>query len=221
MKSIFGFGIAALFVVVPVSAHAHEQQVFKVDGALYRFTVGSLNEPVMVDDKTGVDLRVAKVLAGTYTPGAPEVPVEGLEHSLAVELHAEGVSKDLALQTVYGAAGSYKAPFYPTRPMKVSYRFHGTLAGKPFDVSFSCNPAGHSMTAMQAQTEPLDLGNGIVRVYQSGALGCPVARDAVNFPEDVSSLGQLRASTTQAQVLASIALALAVVGFVRGRTRPQ
>ena len=40
------------------NAYAHQRQLFTIGNDDYLFVVGSLNEPIFVDDKTGVDLAV-------------------------------------------------------------------------------------------------------------------------------------------------------------------
>ncbi|MCE9541575.1 hypothetical protein K8R03_03385 [Candidatus Kaiserbacteria bacterium] len=224
----------ALMMLLPFAAYAHETQVFEINHSLYKFVIGSLNEPVMVDDKTGVDLRVSKVSGhempdgtmmagmshgGTYTS---ETPVEGLEKTLQVELKTGSASKTLPLATVYGSVGAYKAPFYPTAPAQLTYRIFGTLEGNPVDVSFTCNPAGHSMTAQEADTTRVDQGGGVTRISKIGAFGCPAARDDVGFPESAPSLAALQkdasktaSHSTIALTLSAVALALSVIRFRR------
>ena len=38
------------------NAYAHQRQLFTIGNDDYLFVVGSLNEPIFVDDKTGVDM---------------------------------------------------------------------------------------------------------------------------------------------------------------------
>ena len=49
---------ALLIAAVPQLASAHAHNEFQIGGKTYHILVGSLNEPVAVDDKTAVDLRV-------------------------------------------------------------------------------------------------------------------------------------------------------------------
>jgi hypothetical protein len=52
--------LAALVSLVSVTpqAFAHERQLYTIGGQDYLIVIGSLNEPIIVDDKSGVDLRV-------------------------------------------------------------------------------------------------------------------------------------------------------------------
>ena len=97
MKHIFSISAAialAALLGAPLLASAHEHQEFKIGTKYYQFTVGSLNEPVAVDDKTGVDLRVNQISAPisghdeTMQKAEPGTPVTGLESTLKVELIA-------------------------------------------------------------------------------------------------------------------------------------
>ena len=56
--------VTTFCVVVPL-AWGHEHDTFKIGDRYYLFTIGSLNEPFVVDDTSGVDLRV------TQLPGPP------------------------------------------------------------------------------------------------------------------------------------------------------
>ena len=49
------------------NAYAHQRQLFTIGNTDYLFVVGSLNEPIFVDDKSGVDFAA-------YSPD-PKDPV--------------------------------------------------------------------------------------------------------------------------------------------------
>ena len=83
--------------MLPLVASAHEHATYTIDGAPYQIVIGSLNEPVAVDDKTGVDLTVNKCYTAACTAtkgpdgdmdGPAGTPVTGLESTLKVELVA-------------------------------------------------------------------------------------------------------------------------------------
>lgn len=213
----------ALLALLPLSVSAHETQVFEINHTLYKFVIGSLGEPVMVDDKSGVDLRVYKASGHTMPGGTTmagmshgdayesEVALSGLEKTLQIELKAGSDSKVLELSTVYGVDGAYKAPFYPTAPVELTYRVFGTIENTPVDISFSCSSSGHNMVATTTDTSRIDVGNGIARVSQKGTFSCPTARDDVNFPDNVQSLSSLKSGTRSMGAGALIASALALV----------
>src|SRR5437899_139202 len=78
-------------------ALAHEHDTFQINNQTYVFTVGSLNEPIAVDDKTGVYLQVKLLVGGGMGKGtemdhdnAPSTPVTNLEKTLKVEISAGG-----------------------------------------------------------------------------------------------------------------------------------
>ena len=79
-----------LFILVSASGvAAHESRVV----GEYRLTVGFLAEPVFVDQKSGLDLRVV-------TPAEPEdarQPVEGLEDTLKATLTKDGVTREMPI----------------------------------------------------------------------------------------------------------------------------
>ena len=230
MKKIYL--IPALFVLaLPFAASAHEQSTYTINSAIYHFVVGSLNEPVAVDDKTGVDLTVTKG-AGMPTMSADgdmdgmsaaSKPVTGLENTLKVELIAGSQKKTLSLSPVYGKAGSYSAAFYPTVATTLAYHFTGTIDGTPVDLTFTCIPAGSPKA--DNDTTVVKVSDKVTRVSNTGGFGCPAAKEDLGFPEQSASVTSLKAglassSTTShaALALSVVALALSVIAFSRRRS---
>lgn len=206
---------AALMLIAPSFALAHEHQNFIIGGKTYEFVVGSLNEPITVDDKTGVDLRV--------TTGG--VPVEGLEKTLKVELQAGDKKKPFELTTVYGTKGAYKAIFFPTVETTYTYRVYGTINDTPVDLSFTCNPAGH-VAEPEDKTE-IAVSEGVTRILKSGQFGCPTAKEALGFPEPSASIVNIHADMHEhnsaalsaaggAKSQAGVGIALGLLGVILG-----
>jgi len=187
------------FFLLPTLASAHEHQTFRMGTSTYEFTVGSLNEPVTVDDKSGVELSVIRLADDhaeeeAHDDAAPHeeagTPVEGLQSTLQVEISAGDTKKVLPLTTIYGKAGSYKAVFFPTIATTLTYRFFGTIDDAPVDLSFTCNPAGHPQT--EPSTEEVKISETVTRLKKTGAFGCPTAKEDLGFPEPSASLFDLR-----------------------------
>ncbi len=178
---------ATLMLLLPISVLAHERQAFTIGGTDYLFVVGSLAEPIVVDDKTGVDLRVMKPDPTDPTNASAKgvTPVTGLESALKVELIAGDKKKVLDLTTVYGTPGSYKAIFFPTVKTTLTYRVHGTLNNTPVDLSFTCATEG--VTAVE-DTSRVELTPGVTRTYKNGQYGCPMGKEELGFPEASASL---------------------------------
>ena len=218
------FALAAL-LLAPSAVLAHEHQSFRIGTAEYEFTVGSLNEPVAVDDKTGVEVSIQKLTPDAHAGVAHEdgdehaasTPVTGLEKTLKVELIAGNQKKMLDLTTIFGQPGSYKAVFIPTVQTTYTYRFVGSIEGTAVDLSFTCNPAGHP--ASPEDTTELKLSDDVTRMKKSGAFGCPMAKDALGFPEPAPTLTSLSggSGTATATTLASVALAFSLVAFASKR----
>lgn len=188
----------SLSLLLPAVASAHQHETFRIGGKTYVFTVGSLNEPVIVDDKSGVELEVALQPAAhdnnaAHADGSAEhdegTPVLGLEKTLQVELSAAGKTKTLPITTQYGKPGAYKAVFIPTVATTLTYRVFGTIDGSAVDLSFSCNPAGHPATP-EDNTET-KLSDTVTRVGKSGSFGCPQVKADLGFPEPAPSLADL------------------------------
>lgn len=215
---------ASAFVLVP-SAFAHETQQFRIGEADVTFVVGSLNEPVTVDDKSGVEVSISRAAPHgdeNHDEAAPHDhetlnPMLGLDQVLQVEVSAGDKKRIFPLSPIYGEPGRYKAVFFPTVQTTYTYRFFGELDGAPIDLSFTCNPAGHPVTA--EETTPLELSPNVTRVLKKGAFGCPTAKADLGFPEPSSTIQELRATdgATPIWIISVVALALSLVALLRRR----
>jgi hypothetical protein len=215
MKKVISIVSAAALLLIPGFASAHQTQQLRIDGELYQFVVGSLNEPVTVDDKTGVYLQVTEVdhTAGTdhhSTAGA----VTGLEETLQVEISAGKEKKVLSLAPIHGEVGAYRAPFYPTVATTYNYRFFGTINNTPVDLMFTCNVAGHATA--EEETDEVEISNGVTRVSKTGSFGCPTPKESLGFPEETSSLESLSQDVGTAKGTGMAGLALGVIALLVG-----
>ncbi len=222
----------SLLMLAPANVLAHGHTVFEINGKVYSFTIGSLNEPVAVDDKTGLDLRVAN-MAGHLEDDHTTTPVVGLDKTLKVELIASGKKKILDISPVYNTPGAYKANFIPTVQTTFSYRLFGAIDSIPFDYTWTCNPAGHPQAA--EDKSEVRVSEGVLRIEAAGAFGCPTAKADLGFPESAVTNNELNSKVNAAAAesgsgskgLAIAALALAAVslaasgrGFFRGQKNP-
>ena len=211
----------ALFALTP-QASAHERDTFKIGDKYYVFTVGSLNEPFVVDNQSGVDFRVSLV-AG---PGSAKgTPVTGLDRTLKVELIAGNKKETLSFDPSDEAPGSYTANFIPTVQTTYSYRIFGTLSSIPIDLTFACVPGEVSETA--EDNSQVKVSGVVTRLNKIGAFSCPAAREALGFPEPARSSYELDQNTknlaaaaqmagkqaTTAQTLSIIALIVGLSGL--------
>lgn len=218
---------ALLFTISPQLVSAHSHALFEINEKVYSFVVGSLNEPIAVDDKTGVDLRVTSMThaeheraeAAGATPTA--TPVTGLETTLKVELQAGDKKKVLDFSPAFRDPGAYRAYFTPTVQTTYSYRIFGTIDGTPFDYTWTCNPAGHPQ-AEEDKTE-VEVSPGVTRIKIGGAFGCPVAKADLGFPEQSVSIYDLNAKDQslqnaigQAQATANSSRSMGLAGIVIG-----
>ena len=91
-RSAFVVPLALIFGYA-LSASAHETHVYDINGIEYRIVIGSLGEPVIVDDKTGLDLRIFR----------NEEPFVGAQDSLQVEMIAGSATRVENIEPVHGA----------------------------------------------------------------------------------------------------------------------
>lgn len=204
MKYYVPFLLAGLLIIAPLQASAHQHSTFDIGGATYEFVVGSLAEPVAVDDKTGLDLAIMRV-----TPGG-SVPVTGLEETLTVKLVAGKEEKTLAIRPAYGKPGAYQAPFYPTRATTFSYELSGTIDGTPVELSFTCTPGGEKA---KDETEAKEVAPGVRQISRNGSFGCPATKESLGFPEPSASIASLVADAKESKGKENAALGIAVVAL--------
>jgi hypothetical protein len=164
------------------NVYAHQRQLFTIGKTDYLFVVGSLNEPIFVDDKTGVDFAA-------YSPDPNDPvdskangtkPIEGLENILKVELAAGDKKKVLNFEPAYQNPGHYEAVFFPTIETTYNYTLFGNINGTDFRATWTCSPA---------EGEPLS-DNSTVQIYDDvirkamlGSFGCPQPITDLGFPE--------------------------------------
>ncbi len=212
-KTIFGL-VLVLAMIMALTASAHEHDTFMIGDKTYNFVVGSLNEPVYVDDKSGVDLTVTSGMLTMSPDGDMDAggkAIEGLDKTLKVEISAGDKRKEYSLSPAYGKPGSYTAPFFPTVETTYAYRIFGTIDNVPVDVSFSCNPAGHVVAPEDKST--VKISDKVSRTDHTGAFGCPKSKTAAEFPETAMSLNDLSSKAMSSSTMAIATLVLAVVAL--------
>ncbi len=211
-----------LFVAasLPLSVLAHETQNFTIGDKEYSFVIGSLNEPLVVDDKSGVELMVAELGEHSEVTESEDgdaheegSPVEGLDQALKVEIIAGDKKKVLELTPMWGEPGSYKAVFFPTVQTTLTYRFFGRINNTAIDLSFSCNPAGHPQVADDVTEK--EIAKNVIRTLKRGSFGCPLAKADLGFPEPSVTMTELTNSSSAGSLNAGvIGLIAGILGLV-------
>ena len=162
--------------------YAHQRQLFTIGNEDYLFVVGSLNEPIFVDDKTGVDFAA-------YSPDPTDPvnskangtkPLDGLENFLKVELAAGDKKKVLNFEPAYQNPGHYEASFFPTIETTYNYTLFGNINGTDFRATWTCSPEG---TEAASDNSTKQLSDGVIRKAILGSFGCPESRTDLGFPE--------------------------------------
>ena len=183
--------IAVLLIFLVSSkglVYAHQKQLYTIGNNKYLFAAGFLNEPVYVDDKSGVDLYV-------YTPDPKDPmstdsnstkPLEGIQDSLKAEISAGAKTKVLDLEPDEEQPGHYTATFIPDVETTYKFRIFGNLSGSPLNIDFSCSTGAVSEdTIISNSTEKISdtvTRNGVIGGYE-----CPAPRSDGAFPEPILS----------------------------------
>ena len=110
--------IATLLIFSSVLASqnviAHEERLYTIGDKDYWITVGSINEPIFVDDKSGAEAFIA--LADPADPlnsnSNGTTNVEGLEQTIKFEISAGDKKKELQVESAWQDPGHYEATFF-------------------------------------------------------------------------------------------------------------
>jgi hypothetical protein len=200
LTAALALAVVVSFVSVTPQAFAHQRQLYTIGGQDYLIVIGSLNEPIFVDDKSGVDLRVLRADPNNPMNSSAEgaVPEEGLEETIQVELGAGNVTRVLQLEPAFGEPGAYEAPFYPTVATTITYRLFGTINNTPVDLTFTCTPTGEAGAAA-ADMSTVQISEGVVRKGIEGGYGCPAPLTDAGFPEPFVSNNEIVNTLEQLQ----------------------
>jgi hypothetical protein len=164
------------------NVYAHQRQLFTIGNTDYLFVVGSLNEPIFVDDKSGVDF--AAYIPDPTDPANSQAngtkPIDGLENILKVELAAGDKKKVLNFEPAYQNPGHYEASFFPTIETTYNYTLFGNINGTDFRATWTCSPAeGEPLS----DNSTVQISDSVIRKAMLGSFGCPQPRTDVGFPE--------------------------------------
>jgi len=179
------------------SSSAHQGGLFTIGGKDYLLVVGSQNEPVFVDDKSGVELFA-------YTPDPKDPmnsqangtkPVEGLDNTLKVIVSAGSKNQTFSLEPAFRDPGHYNAPFYPTVQTTYSYILNGTINNTPVKIKWTCVVGGGQSKSSDNST--VRISDGVERKGLAGGFGCPESRTHAAFPEPYASNVDLQAKLAQ------------------------
>jgi hypothetical protein len=173
-----------------ISAHEHRHV------GDYNFVVGFMNEPAIIEQPNGLDLRI------TTGEGDNAEPVEGLENTLDAEIIYGDQRLPLDIRARWGQPGAYTADVIPTATGAYTFRIYGTIDGMQVDETFTSGPDTFSEVA------------GI------NAMTFPNQVDTVGSVQETASDANDTASTAMMLGIAGVAFgllgtALAVVAFMR------
>ena len=169
-------------------AFAHQRQLFTIGDKDYLFVVGSLGEPLYLDQKSGVDFS-----AFWPDPSDPvnsrangSKPIEGLENMLKVEVVAGDKNKTFDFEPAFMNPGHYEASFFPTVETTYNYSLFGDINGTNFRATWTCSPAGGEGTPI-SDNSTVEIAPNVTRKSMMGSFGCPHPLSDAGFPEPMMS----------------------------------
>jgi hypothetical protein len=169
---------------------AHESRLYNIGNKDYWITVGSIGEPVYVDDKSG-----AEAFIRTADPSNPldrnangTEMIEGLERDLKFEVSAGDKKKIFEIEPAFDDPGHYEAFFYPTIETTYNYRLFGTINNVTVNFDFQCQTTEGEGNQDNSTKQ---ISEGVVQKAQRGGFGCITSRTDVSFPEPYVSNNEL------------------------------
>ena len=180
--------LLSLLCILQNVAFAHQRQLFTIGDKDYLFVVGSLGEPLYIDQKSGVDFS-----AFWPDPSDPvnsrangSKPIEGLESMLKVEVVAGDKNKTFDFEPAFMNPGHYEAPFFPTVETTYNYTLFGVINGTNFKATWTCSPAGGEGTLI-SNNSTVEISPNVTRKSMMGSFGCPQPLSEAGFPEPMMS----------------------------------
>ena len=169
-------------------AFAHQRQLFTIGDKDYLFVVGSIGEPLYVDQKSGVEL-----FAYWPDPSDPvnsqangTKPIEGLESMLKVDVSAGDKNRTLDFEPAFRDPGHYEASFFPTVETTYNYTIFGNINGTSFNATWTCSPGGGE-SAPVSDNSTVEISPNVTRKSIMGGFGCPQPVSDAGFPEPMMS----------------------------------
>jgi hypothetical protein len=181
---------------------AHESRLYNIGNKDYWITVGSIGEPVYVDDKSGAEafIRTADPLNPLDRNANGTKMVEGLERDLKFEVSAGDKKKIFEIEPAFDDPGHYEAFFYPTIETTYNYRLFGTINNVTVNFDFQCQTTEGEGNQDNSTKQ---ISEGVIQKAQRGGFGCITSRTDVSFPEPyvsnnelVGMLNQTKANST-------------------------
>jgi hypothetical protein len=169
-------------------AFAHQRQLFTIGDKDYLFVVGSIGEPLYVDQKSGVEL-----FAYWPDPSDPvnsqangTKPIEGLEKMLKVDVSAGAKNKTLDFEPAFRDPGHYEASFFPTVETTYNYTVFGNINDTDFRATWTCSPGGGEAIPI-SDNSTVEISPNVTRKSIMGGFGCPLPVSDAGFPEPMMS----------------------------------
>jgi hypothetical protein len=169
---------------------AHENRLYSIGNKDYWITVGSINEPVYVDDKSGAEafIRSADPSNPLDRNANGTKMIEGLEKDLKFEISAGDKKKVFEIEPAFNDPGHYEAFFYPTIETAYKYRLFGTINNVTVDFDFQCQTTEGEGSQDNSTKQ---ISDGVVQKAQRGGFGCITSRADVSFPEPYISNNEI------------------------------
>ena len=187
--AVFGILIS---IMIPIQiAVAHENRLYNIGGKDYWIAVGSVNEPVYVDDKSGAEAFISSAdKSDPFNSDANGTAnVEGLEKTLKFEVLAGDKKKQLDIEPAWKDLGHYVTTFYPTVETTYSYRLFGAINNVTISLDYVCSIWPYEESGQNNATK--QISDGVILKAQKGSFGCPSSRADVGFPEPYVSNNEM------------------------------
>lgn len=198
VKNIYNIAVLVNAIVISIlfvlltntiqNASAHQKQLVSIGGKDYLFDAGNANEPIFVDDRSGVELfaYIPNATDPLSTDSNSTKPIQDLEKTLKVEVSAGDKKKVLNFEPIDKDPGHYIASFFPTVQTTYNYRIFGNISGIPVSLIWTCSPGSVNEDSIVSNST-VKISNDVERKAVVGGFSCPEQRSDASFPEPYTS----------------------------------
>ena len=201
---IAGLGV---FLAVASDSSAHERRAI---ADKFTFVVGFDQEPVFLESKNAVFLRVSD--------SQTNQPVEGVEKTLKVDVTNSNQTRTFDLVARRTAPGTYTADVIPTKGGSWVFQFKGDINGTPINERFESGPGRFNEPAPQSDLQfPAQLPSmsDVAQQLQTGGTAPEAASTSGTAPDVQRALDRANSARTLGLTLGGggVVLALASLGM--------
>jgi hypothetical protein len=179
--------VGSILVIGPIYPQytmGHQRQLIIINDTDTLYRIASLNEPVFVDDKSGIDMfaYVPDPNVQTNYKAIKTKTLTGLESILRVDVFGDRKNQTLDFETYSTDPVHYKAYLITTLSTVYTYKLFCNVNGIKLGLDFTFVPAVGKPEA-KSDNFTINLSDNVVKKAIGGSFDCPIPAEDQGFPE--------------------------------------